>query len=130
MVPLMCPALRSSPTWPLLLAYHLLLPLFVVHAGLALQSMPQDPPTPRACKSGKVARARANSSAVLAPCPFSHQKLGVFGRSSASGNLQNLVLLVRAASDGKLTPVSVVWNATGRLILDEVLPVVRATIWA
>jgi hypothetical protein len=89
MVPLMFPALRSSPTWPLLLAHRLPFVFCACWFGLAIDATGPTHPPGRA-KSGKVARAREVAGAVLAPCPFSHQQWGVFGRACASGNLLDL----------------------------------------
>ena len=76
----MFPALRSSPTWPLLLAYLLLLPLVCCACwfGVAIDATGPTHPPGRA-KSGMVARARENYGAVLAPRPFSIRSWAYLG---------------------------------------------------
>ena len=55
--------------------------------------MPQDPPTPPGGRNLAWLRVRGKLRRGASAASLFHQKLGVFGRSCASGNLRNLFIL-------------------------------------
>jgi hypothetical protein len=106
MVPMVFPALRSSPPWPLLPA-NLLSVFCACWFGLAIDATGPTHP-PGQVTLGQMHRHGKNQRLGARAVSLCHHSCGIFGRLSAAGNLLNLlicayVLYGRAAVMEKLS---------------------------